>query len=408
MAKIVIVGAGIVGLCCARSALADGHLVTVVDPEPHGDKASFGNAGGIAITEIIPASTPAVFARLPGWLLDPLGPVAVRPQHLVKLLPFLWRFARSSSQAEVSRITKVLAGLLASAAIDIGDLLTEMDLSHDLQRAGALWVYRNAAAFERDGPDRELRRSFGIVLDEMDGCAARALEPSLGPSVLRAVLAPQWSHLTDPRRLTVTLQKRLEANGVNFERQRALAVRRDILECEYQHISFDHLVIAAGAWSGQLARSVGDRVLLESERGYNLTLPHPGIDVTRELIFAEDAFVATPMDMGLRIGGAAEFAGLDAPPDFRRSDALARRARAYLPDLNLRGGAPWAGHRPATPDSLPVLGQSPRRSDVIYAFGHGHCGLTMAPTTGRLVADIIAGRPTSVDLSPCSISRFGA
>ncbi len=147
-------------------------------------------------------------------------------------------------------------------------------------------------------------------------------------------------------------------------------------------------------------------MLLESERGYNITIPNSGVSLSREVIFAERKFVATPMDVGLRSGGAAEFAGLDAPANYARSDALASLAHLYLPGLKTVGGTRWMGHRPTTPDSLPVIGPSPDRPDVIHAFGHSHVGLTLGPTTGRLGADLIAGRNAPIDLAPLAASRF--
>ena len=155
-----------------------------------------------------------------------------------------------------------------------------------------------------------------------------------------------------------------------------------------------------------LARSLGDRVSLESERGYNTTLPSPGVALAREVIFAERKFVATPLSIGLRIGGAAEFGGLDAKANYRRAEALVKLGSRYLPGLSSDGGITWAGHRPATPDSLPVIGSSPRHANVFYAFGHGHLGLTQAATTGRLIADLVVSRPPPLDLAPYAISRF--
>jgi D-amino-acid dehydrogenase len=171
-------------------------------------------------------------------------------------------------------------------------------------------------------------------------------------------------------------------------------------------LSADCAVVAAGAWSGALARLLGDRVLLESERGYNTTLPSPGVTLEREVIFAERKFVATPLSIGLRIGGAAEFGGLDAEANFKRSEALVTLASRYFPNLSRDNGIAWAGHRPATPDSLPVIGPSPRSANIFYAFGHGHLGLTQAATTGKLIADLVAGRAPPIDLAPYSISRF--
>ncbi len=407
MSRVLVIGTGIVGLSCARALLADGHQVTIVDRDPAGDKASFGNAGGIGITEVIPASVPGLTWKVPGWLCDPLGPLSLRLRHLPALTPWLWRFLRSGTWTEVERLSAALAGLANRTYDDFLPLLTDLDLMGDLHQVGALWVYETEAGFKADGRYHDIRRRHGIVCEEMSGEAARAMEPALSDNVRHAIFTPQWSHVSDPKRIVDRLRTHLEARGVIIAAGEVVGIDSDrVKTADGRSILFDRLVIAAGAWSGRLARLVGDRALIESERGYNTTLPNPNVSLGREVIFAERQFVATPLDMGLRIGGAAEFAGLEAPAKFARSDVLAELARRYLPGLNTEGGTRWMGHRPTTPDSLPVIGRSPRRENVFYAFGHSHTGLTFGPTTGRLISELIAGRPQSVDLAPFSIKRF--
>jgi glycine/D-amino acid oxidase-like deaminating enzyme len=248
---------------------------------------------------------------------------------------------------------------------------------------------------------------------ELSGDEARALEPALGPGVCRAVFTPQWSHVSDPRRILEALREHLRSRGVGFNRNEV----RDIRTAAAAPLALDLVsgpellvdvaVIAAGVWSARLVRRCADRVLLESERGYNATLAESGVEVGRQLIFAERKFVATPLSCGLRIGGAAEFGGLAAVANYQRSQALLTLARRYLPGLRTEGASFWAGHRPATPDSLPVIGSSQRRPGVFYAFGHGHLGLTQAATTGRLIAEAVLGRQSSIDLTPYAIERFG-
>ncbi len=405
--RIVVIGAGIIGLSVARALLREGHGVTVIDRDPAGDKASFGNAGGLGITEILPAAAPGLIWQIPKWLSDSLGPLSLRPAHLPRLLPWLARFLRSCTAAEVTRVATALAALLAPVYDDMLPLLEELSLAADLHRVGALWIYDTEAGFERDAPAHALRRRHGIAVETISGTEARLLEPALAPIGARAVVTPGWSHVSDPKRIVDRLREKLVARGVAMLAREATGVDGPaVITAEGDRVPFDRLVVAAGAWSGRIARAIGDPVLIESERGYNATLPSPGVTLSREVIFAERQFVATPLDIGLRIGGAAEFAGLDAEPNFRRSDALLTLARRYLPDLDTRGAVRWMGHRPATPDSLPVIGPSRRRDDVVYAFGHGHLGLTLGPTTGRLVADLLAGRAPPIDLSPFSIARF--
>ena len=403
----VVIGAGIVGLSCARALLRDGHAVTVIDRDPAGDKASFGNAGGLGVTEILPAAAPGLVWQIPKWLADPLGPLSLRPAHLPRLMPWLVRFLRTGRPSEVARIAAALAGLVASVYDDVLPLLDELSLAGDLHRVGALWIYDTEAGFARDTPAHDLRRRHGIEVETISPSEARRMEPALAPTAARAVVTPQWSHVSDPKRIVDRLRDALAAQGVAMRSAEVAGIDGNaVVTLAGDRVTFDNLVVAAGAWSGRIARTLGDPVLIESERGYNATLPSPQVTLSREVVFAERQFVATPLEIGLRIGGAAEFAGLEAPPDYRRSDALLTLARRYLPDLDTRGALRWMGHRPTTPDSLPVIGRSPRRSDVVYAFGHGHLGLTLGPTTGRLVADVVTDRSTPIDLSPFSIARF--
>jgi D-amino-acid dehydrogenase len=410
-AESVVVGAGILGIATAYHLVREGAAVTIVDRAPEGDKASFGNAGGIAVTEIVPASAPGLAWRVPRWLLDPLGPLTVRPAYALQLVPWLWRFSQAGRPKEVSRIASALAALNSRVYQDLRPMLAETGLSGELHERGALTVYESEQGFRSDAEEWALKCDHGIAIKNLTGEQARDMEPALGTMVHRAVFTPQWSHVNDPKRLVHSLREWLRSRGVTF-------VTGDVIDisdpggmpqinlADGRSIAAKNVVIAAGAWSGELAQRLGDRVLLESERGYNTTLPDPGVALRREVIFAERKFVATPLSCGLRIGGAAEFGGLHAQPNFKRCQALVTLATRYLPGLQLRGGTNWAGHRPATPDSLPVIGASPRHPQVFYAFGHGHLGLTQAATTGRLIADLIRGAPTPIDLSPYAIGRF--
>ncbi len=407
-ATTVIIGGGVVGLSLAHALSREGREVTLIEREPQGFNASCGNAGGFGVTEVMPLEMIGVLRKLPGWLLDPLGPVRIGPAHMFRMLPWMLGMSRVSRPQERARIAGALAALLSRAREDSLPLLEELGLSGELHQRGALWVYETMAAFRKDAADRAARRALGVKMQEISGAEARRLEPALGPRTIAAIMTPQWMHLDDPAQVVRKLRERLGQSGVTTSVGDALAIDgRDIVLVDGRRIPFDgQVVIAAGAWSGRLSASISDRALLDSERGYNRTIANPGIELGREIIFAERHFVATPMSMGLRIGGAAEFRGLDGAPDYRRSAALAELAKIYFPDLSNTQGTDWMGHRPATPDSLPVIGVSPRRADVFYAFGHGHVGLTLAATTARLLTDQMMGRTPAVDLAPYSIARF--
>lgn len=413
MKHIAVVGAGIVGLAVAHHLLNEGMKVTVVDRDPLGDKASYGNAAGIAVTEVIPAGVPGLWKQIPGWLLDPLGPLAIRPMHAPKLFPWFLKFSKSSAEGEMHRLSGALARINSRVYEDLIPMLEQNELMGDLHRLGALTVYEHAEAFKQDRKFWDLKASHGIELIQLSGAEVRGMEPALSGLVVQGVFAPQWSQVSDPKALVDRLRESLIRRGLQVvvgEVKELCSTVGDtavnVVMNGGQFVSADRAVVACGAWSGILAQQIGDKVLLESERGYNTTIANPGVKLGREVIFAERQFVATPITGGLRIGGAAEFGGLNAAPNYKRSQALTKLASMYLPGLQTEGGVHWSGHRPATPDSLPVISESARNNRVVYAFGHGHLGLTQAATTGRLVSDLLLKKPALIDLTPYSISRF--
>jgi len=412
MTDVIVVGGGIVGLSCARSAQRRGLKVTLVDRDFEGDRASHGNAGGIAVTECVPLSLAGLGLKPLKWLLDPLGPLAVRALHAPSMLPWFLALRRVAQPTRYQAIARALAALNDRALEDFESLMSDLGLSAEVHKRGALTVYQTDSAWKSDADEWKLKRSLGVRWRPIDAGELRSLEPGLAPIFRQGVMLEDWAHVDDPKRIVTALRQLVFGQGAEHVQGRAVTLRvgstaRGEVELEDgRRLSADKVVVAAGAWSALLAKTIGDRALLESERGYNTTLPHSAHQLTREVIFAERKFVATPLAIGMRIGGAAEFAGVDAPPNFQRSAALLKLARRYLPDLDERDAQQWMGHRPATPDSLPVIGTSPRSDAIVYAFGHGHLGLTQGATTGELVADLLTRAKPSVDMSPYAISRF--
>jgi D-amino-acid dehydrogenase len=412
MSELVVVGAGIVGLSCAWAAQRRGWQVTLIDREFEGDRASHGNAGGIAVGECIPLCLAGLGLKPLKWLLDPLGPLAVRVRHAPRLLPWFLALRKVAEPDNYERIARALAAINDRSLQDFEALLSDIGLAADLHRLGALTVYETREAFAADAAEWQLKRSLGVRWRAVDAQEVRRLEPGLAPVFALGVMLEDWAHVNDPKRIVDALRQRVQALGARLVTGEAQSIALDapdkpaVLLADGRRCAGDKLVIAAGAWSERLARTVGDRALLESERGYNTTLPASATRLMREVIFAERKFVATPLAIGLRIGGAAEFAGLDAAPNYQRSDALLQLARRFLPGLDETGAQQWMGHRPATPDSLPVIGPSGRNPRLLYAFGHGHLGLTQSATTGELIGDIVAERKPRVDLSPYAITRF--
>jgi len=409
---VVVIGAGVVGLACAWSALKDGAAVTIVDRDFEGDRTSHGNAGGIAVTESTPISVNGLFLNAARWLCDPLGPLALNWRHVPAALPWFMAFRRAGQQPRFTAISHALAALNNRVYQDLVPMFEDIGAMTMFYRRGALTVYETDEAFKADAKDWHFKRELGVRCRALSQAEIRECEPALAPVFKHGMFLDDWSHIGDPKQLVSLLRDRVRELGAQFVEGTAVAL--DVSDSAApaarlaggRAVAGRRLVVAAGAWSGALAASIGDRVLLDSERGYNTTLPQSGTTLSREVIFAERKFVATPLDIGLRIGGAAEFAGLHAAPNFKRSDALLTLGKRFLPGLDARGAVQWMGHRPSTPDSLPVIGRSPHVPSVIYAFGHGHLGLTQSATTGALVADLLADRTPGTGLGAYSIERF--
>lgn len=409
-----IIGAGIVGMSAAAFLQREGCQVTVIDRVPPGEGCSFGNAGGVAFAEIVPTVHARMLLKVPGWLMDPLGPLTIRWTYLPKVLPWLMALARNSLPDRVSAITAARAGLALRVVSDFETLLKPAGAESLLRYQDTLRVYDSEAQYRAEAPERAAKNAHGFATPRLSGGEARELEPALGPAVQCAAFHGGWYFVTSPERVVKSLAAQVVRNGGTIIADDVISLSRDggrvghiMLREKGQH-QVDRLVICAGAYSHLLARQLGEDFPLEAERGYHIVLPDSGVALARSITYARTPGAATPMEMGLRLAGTDEFAGLDAPPNYRRADALWTHFKRVLPGMREPGpdATRWMGRRPGTPDSLPVIGPSAAAANVWYGFGHGHMGLTWGPTTGRLLAEIITGRRTNIDLSPFRPGRF--
>ncbi len=408
---VTIIGAGIVGASAALHLLQDGWRVTIVDPEAPGSQTSYGNAGAISPQSINPMAGPGVLKQLPGWLLDPLGPLALKWRYLPKAMPWLMKFVAAGSSAKIAAQSDALAALHAPV-IDAHEALAELaGVKHLIHRQGALTVYETEAAFLGDAAGRDRQRAKGHEIHELGPDEIAQLEPGLAPIFKRATWAPNSGHTVNPGALTEAYAATARHMGAEIVLARALGFEigpegPTVLKTDRGDRPLDRLVIAAGAWSARLSAQLGEGFPLESERGYHMMLPSPGFTTRRPVSFNERKFMTTTMEKGLRLAGTVEFAGLDGPPTWGRADKLLRHAREVFREVDLAGAERWMGQRPATPDSLPVIAGSGKHRRVFYAFGHGHLGLTGGAITGEHIASLVAGRAPSIDLSPFRIDRY--
>jgi D-amino-acid dehydrogenase len=410
---VIVIGAGIVGVCAAINLAEAGYDVTVIDRTGAVEETSAGNAAALAFSDVLPLAQKGMMRNLPRWLADPLGPLAIPPSYLPRLAPWLWRFFRAGSSRNYEAALAAQVALMRLAEPEWLALLDRSGTRDMLREDGSLELYESDAEFRASLPGWAARQRFGIGFRHVGGDEMAALQPGLSDRFVRGTFVPGWKTVSDPQ----LLGKALWAHAGRLGAKLRLGTVESLSAGAHQPgptlrmtdgstLSALTVVVCAGAWSHRLARQLGDRIPLETERGYNTTLPSDAFDVSRQLIFGGHGFVVTPLSTGLRIGGAVELGGLELPPNFARSKAMLAKAARFLPGLRTEGGREWMGYRPSLPDSLPVIGRAPGAPNVIYAFGHGHLGLTQAAATGRLVRDLVSREEAPIDISPFRASRF--
>jgi D-amino-acid dehydrogenase len=407
---IAVIGAGIVGICAAAYLAETGRSVTVIDRTGICEETSSGNAAAFAFSDVLPLAQKGMMRNLPRWLLDPLGPLAIPPAYLPRLLPWLYHFWRAGRSGYEGALA-AQASLMRLAEAEWMALMERSDTRPMLREDGSLELYESEAEFQASLPGWAARERHGIGFRHVAGAELSELQPGLAPRFVKGTFVPGWKTVSDPMLLGKAVWKYAENKGATFLKGKVVDVETSdggisIRLDDRRTLNPTTLIVTAGAWSHLWARHFGDVIPLETERGYNTTLPVDAFDVKRQLIFSGHGFVVTPLETGLRVGGAVELAGLDRPPNFARSKAMLEKARLFLPGLKTEGGREWMGFRPSLPDSLPVIGRARSAANVCYAFGHGHLGLTQAAATGRLIRDLVSGEVPAIDLQPFSPQRF--
>ena len=341
-----------------------------------------------------------------------MGPLSLRWSYLPRALPWLLAYVGNASAEKVETVAEALSGL-TSGAVQEHQALAKGTAGEPFARpATYAYVYKNEAQFERERLAWDLRRKHGIKMTILRGPEVQEMEPAIGADYTFAVSLHDHGFVADPSRLVKALAEQLERAGGRL-------LQRDVRDIEIgpagptrlltdaDPLDVDLLIVAAGAWSGVLTKRLGSPVPLESERGYHVVLTDPGIAPRAAIMSSTGKFVATPMDMGLRVAGLSEFGGLEGPANFERARTLLKHVRLLYPGVNTEAFTEWMGHRPALPDSMPVIGRSPHFDNVYFAFGHQHIGLSTGPKTGRLIADLVAGRRPNIDIGAFAIDRFG-
>ena len=409
---VVIIGGGIIGYSIALSLQKSGKTVFIIDRNDKNSNASRKNAGAFAFADLIPLATPEVLLSAPKWLLDPTGPLYVHPGYIFSVFPWMMRFWQASWHHRFTQSLIAQASLMALSRDALERQVNELNAEFLLHRRGQLRLYQHTEHFHKSAKFWSACREYNVPFELLDSPEKIAeVQSGLDDRFVHAGYTPNWINVSDPNSWMQHIEKSFVARGgkqINSNVDGISPKQTNVvIKMDGRELNALFCVVAAGAWSKKLASGIGDRIPLDTERGYNITLQDANFELDTHLTFAEHGFVISNVNSGIRVGGAVEFAGLNKAPNFHRADALLKKAENFLPILRTAIiENKWMGFRPSLPDSLPVIDHSSISRRVLYAFGHGHLGLTQAAGTAEIVTDLIIGQSPKINVSAFSAKRF--
>jgi len=406
---LIVLGAGVAGLASAVYLQRSGRQVLVIDPLPPAGGTSYGNAGLISSDTAVPIALPGMLGKVPRWLADREGPLIVRPAYFPTALPWLMRWIAASRLQRVLQISDAMRALHKDSLVCWRELLGAEHYADLIRPVGQVRLWEGEGAESRI--EMMVAERHGIRVQRLDADALRQIYPDISPNVSHGLLVPGNAYTVNPQRLVRTLGMLLVEAGGEIIAERAMKIipqgaagYRVITNISNR--SAPKVVVATGAWTRELLDPLGIRVPLETERGYHAMMPAPNMTLPIPISVKNRGFGLTSMEDGLRAAGTVEIGGLRAPLDERRAMVLVAHAKRIFPKLETGEPSYWMGHRPSTPDSLPVLGEAPGRPGLFLSFGHGHFGMTGSPPSARLVSQLVNGAPPSIDPRPYACNRF--
>ena len=407
---VTILGAGIVGICCALSLQERGVNVRLIDRGEPGQETSFGNAGIISPWSVVPQALPGIWKSIPGMLLNAAGPLTIRPSFWPKMIPWGLRFLSNSNEATVHDISDAMEVLCQPSVTLFRRHLEGTGHENLVVDSWYVHAFRNARRASLGDLGNTIRKEKGAELELIGQQELQRLEPALSRNFKAAVLIKGQARASAPGRLGQVLAEKAAAQGAEIIRAEVTSLTKDAdgwtLATHGSTLKAQKIILAAGVWSAAILKPLGLNIPLVAERGYHVEFPNSQLQLNYSIMDVDAKIVASSMEIGLRVAGSSEFAAIDDAADPRKKTLLAKQALAMFPDLNDSDMKFWLGRRPSFPDSLPALGPIAGQPGLFAAFGHSHYGLMMAPKTGELLADLVAGVPPNIDLAPYSIQRF--
>ena len=408
--SIGVIGAGIQGICISLCLIKKGFKVTLIDhDDPGKDSASYGNAGHFSPYASVPINRPDVLVDIPSMLLSSTGPLALKWNYALKMVPWFLKFIKNCSRKNMMHTAKYMHQILDLALPAYDELFEKIDISGLVESRGIIYFWTN-----KDLKSRELeiniRNELGIKQQLLTPHEIHDLEPHIKQIYHGGVLYPNARHTRNPKKILLKLFNSFLKKGGRFERQNVQTIsftpdNKPVVKTDLDFYTFNKLVVACGAFSKKLTDQVDEKIPLDTERGYHVHFKGHDHLLSRPVIFLNRGFGITPMEQGLRVVGTVEFGGLDNPPSKKRIMNLVNSAKYLFPELGKHEDE-WLGFRPTLPDFLPVIGPSKNHKNLFYSFGHHHLGWTLGAISGKIIAGMIAKENTNLDLSPYNSQRF--
>ena len=407
--KIGVVGAGIQGVSNALFLQKKGFDVTLFDRDnPGSPVASYGNAGHFSPYACVLMNRPDILTDVPAMLLSSTGPLALKWNYVHKMMPWFLKFIKNCTTKKMMHTAKNMHQILDLALSAYDELFDDIDLDGLVEKKGILYIWNDQSLKSRE-LEIKVRNELGVDQQVVSPKEIHDLEPNIKPFYHGGVYYKYGRHARNPKKILLKLFDCFLKKGGKFLKMNVQDINFDeekpAVKTETQRYIFDKLVIACGAFSKKLTDSLGEKIPLDTERGYHVHFKNCDHLLTRPVIFQNRGFGITPMEQGLRVVGTVEFGGLKNPLSKPRIKNLINNAKYMLGDLPEHEDE-WLGFRPTLPDFLPIIGPSKNYKNIFYCFGHHHLGWTLGPISGKIIANMIAQENTNLNLSPYSSTRF--
>lgn len=413
-AETLVIGGGAIGICCAYYLHGLGKNVTVVEKDAICSGSSYGNAGLIVPSYSTPLATPGVIFQGLKWMFNPESPFYIKPRFDRELLSWLWKFRSACNENNVRKALPVLSGL-SSASMELFDDLAALEgFNFGFEKNGIVEIFNTHKGFEKGAKDARRLKEYGIENKILENGEIIQYTQSLRTTAVGGIFFAGDAHIV-PDQFVRQLARHLENKGIHLLTSvevlgfKTSGRKMTTVKTTRGDISVEEVILAGGSWSAEMARELKIKVLMEPAKGYSVTYKRPPGIPSAPLAMAEAKVVLTPMSDMVRFAGTLELAGFDMSINKRRLHAILKAVSAYFPDINtdaLELIEIWRGLRPCSPDGLPYLGRPRQYDNVIIAAGHGMLGISLAPITGKIVAQLAANQTPAIDLTALRIERF--